>query len=75
MNFNNAKFDLNIANYKIAELEQLLELPSHYDESIIEMKETKLRQNIMNDKNIASAVKNQTLNFISDVRKTLVVNI
>lgn len=75
MNSNNAKFDLNVSNYTKSELEQLFELPSDYDESVVEMQETKLRQNIMNDKNIASAVKNQTLNFISDVRKTLVVNI
>jgi hypothetical protein len=75
MNSNNAKFDLNVSNYTKSELEQLFELPSNYDESVVEMQETKLRQNIMNDKNIASAVKNQTLNFISDVRKTLVVNI
>ena len=45
MNLNNAQFDLNIANYKISELEQLLELPSNYDETIIEMKEDKLKQN------------------------------
>lgn len=75
MNSNNAKFDLNVSNYTKSELEQLFELPSNYDESVVEMQETKLRQNIMNDKNIASAVKNQTLNFISDVRKNLVVNI
>lgn len=75
MNSNNAKFDLNISNYTKSELEQLFELPSNYDESVVEMQETKLRQNIMNDKNIVSAVKNQTLNFISDVRKNLVVNI
>ena len=52
MNFNSAKFDLNIANYKISELEQLLELPSNYDETIIEMKEGKLRQNIINNQEI-----------------------
>ena len=40
-------FDLNISNYKMEELEQILELPSNYDESIIEIKETKLRQNIL----------------------------
>lgn len=75
MNSNNAKFDLSVSNYTKSELEQLFELPSNYDESLVEMQETKLRQNIMNDRNIASEVKNQTLNFISDVRKTLVVNI
>jgi hypothetical protein len=72
---NKSNFDLNIANYKMEELEQLLELPSNYDESIIEMKETKLRQNIMNNKSIPNDVKNNTVNFITEVKKTLVINV
>lgn len=72
-NNNNANFDLNIANYKIQELEQIFELPSYYDESIIEMKETKLRQNILNDKTVSPNVKTNTLNFITDVKKKLIV--
>jgi hypothetical protein len=75
MNSNSAKFDLNITNYTKPELEQLFELPSSYDESVVEMQETKLRQNIMNDKSIVPLVKTQTLNFISEVKKTLIVNI
>jgi hypothetical protein len=75
MNSNSAKFDLNITNYTKPELEQLFELPSNYDESVVEMQETKLRQNIMNDKSIVPSVKTQTLNFISEVKKTLIVNI
>ena len=75
MNSNSANFDLSISNYTKPELEQLLELPSNYDESIVEMQETKLRQNIMSDKSITPSVKNQTLNFISEVKKTLIVNI
>jgi len=75
MSSNKANFDLNITNYKMEELEQLLELPTYYDESIIEMKETKLRQNIMNDKNIANDVKSNTINFITDVKKKLVINV
>ena len=73
MNSNNAKFDLNISNYTKPELEQLFDLPSNYDESIVEMQETKLRQNIMNDTSIVSSVKTQTLNFISEVKKTLII--
>ena len=72
---NNAKFDLNVLNYTKTELEQLFELPSSYDESVIEIQETKLRQNIMNDYGIAPIVKNQTLTFISEVKKQLAVNI
>lgn len=66
-------FDLNISNYKMAELEQILELPSNYDESIIEMKETKLRQNILNDKSVPANIKTNTLNFITDVKQKLVI--
>jgi hypothetical protein len=75
MNTSNAKFDLNISNYTQRELEQLLDLPSNYDEGVVEMQETKLRQNIMNDKSIVPNIKTNTLNFISDVKKTLIVNI
>ncbi len=75
MNSNSANFDLNISNYTKPELEQLFELPSNYDESVVEMQETKLRQNIMNDKSIVPSIKTQTLNFISEVKKTLIVNI
>ena len=68
------KFDLNIDNYTIRELEELLELPNSYDESIIEMKEIKLRENIISDRSILSSTKNMTLDFINDVKKKLKAN-
>jgi hypothetical protein len=67
-------FDLNIDNYTIRELEELLELPNNYDESIIEMKEIKLRENIINDRSILSSTKNKTLDFINNVKKKLKTN-
>ena len=48
----NSNFDLNIKNYTTKELEDLFELPLNYDESIVEMQETKMRQNILSDKSI-----------------------
>jgi len=69
----NSNFDLNIENYTKQELENIFELPLNYDESIVEMQETKMRQNILNDKSILSSTKNKTLNFINEV-KTLLVN-
>jgi len=65
-------FDLNIKNYTTKELEDIFELPSQYDESIIEIQETKMRKNIQNNKSIASSIKNNTIHFISDVKKALV---
>jgi len=67
-------FDLNIDNYTIKELEELLELPTSYDESIIEMQETKLRENIISDKSIVFKTKNLTLDFIKNVKKKLKEN-
>jgi hypothetical protein len=46
--------------------EIIFELPSNYDESIIEMQETKLRQNIISDRSIIALTKNKTLDFIGE---------
>jgi len=71
----NSNFDLNIKNYTTKELEDIFDLPSNYDESTVEIQETKMRQNILNDKGIISLTKNNTLSFISQIKKLLVDNI
>jgi hypothetical protein len=71
----NSSFDLNIKNYTIKELEEILELPISYDESIIEIKETKLRQNIISDRSIISSTKTNTLDFIDKVKTKLIENL
>jgi hypothetical protein len=68
----NSNFDLNIKNYTTKELEELFELPLNYDESIVEIHETKMRQNILSDKSILSSTKNNTMIFIGDVKKLLI---
>ena len=70
-----SNFDLNVKNYTKNELEDLFELPNDYDESVIEIKETKLRQNIMNDQHILPTTKKNTLDFINNVKKILVKNL
>jgi hypothetical protein len=65
-------FDLNINNYKNNELEDIFELPAGYDASLVEMKETKLRQNILQDSSISSDVKTKTVQFLDLVKKKLV---
>ena len=67
----NSNFDLDINNYTIKELEDLFELPSNYDESIVEMQESKLRQNILSDKAIIAVTKTNTINFLSKIKKAL----
>lgn len=71
----NSNFDLNINNYTIKELEDIFELPTNYDESIVEMQETKLRQNILGDRSIIPVTKTNTLKFLNLIKKTLVDNI
>jgi len=71
----NSNFDLNIKNYTTKELEDLFELPLNYDESIVEMQETKMRQNILSDKSILSSTKNNTMSFIGDVKNALIIYI
>ena len=67
----NKNFDLNISNYTITELEEILELPNNYDESIIENQETKLRHNIINNHNIPIQTKKDTLQFITNIKHIL----
>jgi len=70
----NTNFDLNIDNYNIKELEEIFELSDNYDEALIELKETKLRENIIKNKSINSIVKSNTLFFISKVKVNLISN-
>ena len=69
-----SNFDLNIGNYSKEELEEILELPKNYDDSVIQMKEAKLRQNIMSDLSIPSSIKTKTLGFITNVKNVLILN-
>jgi hypothetical protein len=71
----NSNFDLNIKNYTTKELEDIFELPTNYDESIVEIKETKMRENILSDRSIISSTKTSTLTFIGQVKNALINNI
>ena len=80
MNYNNNKinnnnFDLNIQNYKKNELEEIFELPSTYDKTIIEIKESKLRENIFKDPSISEQVRSKTLQFLIEAKNTLLSDI
>ena len=45
-------FDLNIENYTRDELIQMFELPLNFDKNIVEMKEAKLKDSIVNNQEI-----------------------
>ena len=57
-------FDLNIDNYTISELAQMFDLPFGYDKSAVETKESKLKNQILNNKEIDQETRQHTINFI-----------
>lgn len=72
----NQNFDLNIDNYTLKELEEFFGLNyNNYNEEDLLKQESKLKLNILNDKNVGSSTKNNTLLFLSEVRKKLINNI
>ena len=66
-------FDLNIQNYTRKELIEMFELPENFDKNIVEIKEAKLRDNIIQNKQIKKDVIVQTLNFLTRA-KNIILN-
>ena len=68
-------FDLNINNYQKKELEEIFGLPENYDLATIELKENKLRENIVSDPSVTDIVRQQTLEFLQNAKNNLVSSI
>ena len=66
-------FDLNIDNYTKQELASFFDLPPNYDDSILEIKESKLRENIMKNTEINKDTQIKTVNFLVKA-KTILLN-
>jgi hypothetical protein len=66
-------FDLNIENYTRGELIEMFELPPNYDRNLVENKEAKLRDNIINNNQIKKDTKIQTINFLTKA-KNIILN-
>ena len=64
-------FDLNIQNYQKHELIRMFELPVNYDRAIVEIKETKMRENILNDKEISETIRMKTIQFLSSAKNII----
>jgi hypothetical protein len=56
-------FDLNIENYSRDELIQMFELPNNFDKNIIDIKEAKLREGILNNNDINTETQKKHLTF------------
>jgi len=66
-------FDLNTENYSRKELIDMFELPSNFDKNILEIKESKLRDKIVNNNQIDKDTKVKTINFLSKA-KNIILN-
>jgi hypothetical protein len=64
-------FDLNIDNYTKSELIEMFGLPQNYDKNIVEIKETKLRDSIINNKEVNIDTQNLTVKFLVKAKKIL----
>jgi hypothetical protein len=64
-------FDLNIENYTRGELIEMFELPSNFDRNTVEVKESKLRDKIVNNSQINKDTKIQTVNFLTKAKNII----
>lgn len=67
-------FDLNIANYKMSELEDMFELSPNYGQTMVHSKEVQVREKIRSDKTISESVKMNTINFLVKAKEVLLNN-
>jgi len=66
-------FDLNIDNYTKQELMDMFDLQPNYDNNILTIKESKLRENITKNNEINKETQQKTINFLVKA-KTLLFN-
>ena len=64
-------FDLNIDNYTKGELIEMFGLSENYDKNILEIKESKLKDSIINNKEINKDTQNLTVNFLVKAKNIL----
>jgi len=64
-------FDLNINNYKKNELTEMFDLPPNYGRELLDIKEEKLRESILKNKEIKDEVRMKTIYFLKEAKKIL----
>lgn len=68
-------FDLNIKNYQKNELKEMFDLPTNYDSLLVDIKEAKLRESILKNKEIKDEVRMKTIYFLTEAKKILLGDI
>jgi hypothetical protein len=66
-----SNFELDIDKYNKGELEDIFDLPANYDSAFLELKANKLRDNVVNDGEIDTNVKKNTIGFINKAKDVL----
>jgi hypothetical protein len=66
-------FNLNVENYTKEELIEMFDLPTNFDRNILEIKESKLKDSIMNNKQINKETIVKTINFLTKA-KNIILN-
>jgi len=64
-------FDLNLANYKKDELEDIFDLPPSYDEFLLYRNSDLLREKIISDRSMEESIQKKTLNFLIQAKNIL----
>ena len=65
---------MDTKNYGKTELEEIFSLPQDYDENILDMNESKLKENTMNDPTIELYMKQKIVEFITKAKKMLLAH-
>ena len=68
-------FDLNIDNYTRDELLEIFGLPKNFNNNMIDITETRLKDSIINNKEINKETQIKTLNFIIKAMRIRRINI
>jgi len=66
-------FDLNIENYTREELTEMFDLPTNFDKNIVEIKESKLKDSILNNQQINKETIVKTIQFLTKA-KNIILN-
>ena len=67
--------NFDVENYTINDLTEIFELPLNYDTNMIEIKETKLREKLLNNVKLTPKLKEETIKFIKVAKIKLQQNI
>ena len=67
--------DFNLKNYQKNELQEMFQLPTDYNQELVDIQENKLRENIVNNPSIDETIKSKTLVFLKEAKQMLITDL